>query len=410
MFAGNQPGLCHHCPVKLTIVHIDPAPPTRSTPGVDFGWTDAEGELYERARKFGGAVGGAKDGAFTFSRENWKRCGDFGLLGLSIPAAHGGMGLSAQTTARVLEGFSRGCDDTGLAFSVAAHLFACLMPIEAFATDAVKARLVRPLATGAAIGANAITEAEAGSDVFAQKTRAVRDADEYVLTGNKVFVTNGPEADVFLVYASTNPAHGYLGITAFVIERSAPGLTVGKRFETIGLQGAPIGAIYLEDCRVPVENMLGSEGGGGVVFQHSMAWERACLFATYLGVMERQLEQAMKFASERRQFGKPIARNQAVSHRIVDMKLRSEAARLLLYKACWMLDSGEDPTLAAALAKLAVSEAAIESGMDAIRIHGGAGVMVEAGVERGLRDAIPSVVFSGTSEMQRELIAKALGL
>ena len=274
----------------------------------------------------------------------------------------------------------------------------------------LKSSVLPQLASGEYLGANAISETDAGSDVFALKTRAVRDGADYVVTGVKNYVTNGPIADIFLVYAFTEPSHGYLGVSAFAIPRQSPGLVVGGRFEKVGLRSAPMSSIYLENCRVPASHLVGEEGQGALIFKASMLWERACLFAAYLGMMDRQLEETIAFAKARRQFGKPIGQYQAVSHRISEMKLRLESARLLLHRACWLKDREVNSSLAISLAKLAISEAAVQSGIDAIRVHGGAGVVAETGVAQGLLDSLPSLIFSGTSDIQRELIARELGL
>jgi alkylation response protein AidB-like acyl-CoA dehydrogenase len=380
---------------------------------MDFRPSDAHRELAARTRAFAREHLGRPEAhadAHAFPKQAWKKLGAFGLLGLSLPQQYGGLGLDALGTALAIEALGGSCDDAGLVFSACAHLFACAMPVASHGSAALTERLLPALASGVRVGANAITEAEAGSDVHALRARAVRDGAHYRITGVKTYVTNGPIADVFVVYASTNPGHGHLGITAFVVERGADGLRVGAPFEKMGLASSPMSAVYLEDCRVPADHVLGREGDGAAVFASSMTWERACLFAAYLGAMERQLEATLRFARERRQFDKPIGKHQAVSHRIVDMKLRLDAARLLLYRACWLRDQGQDATLEISLAKLAVSEAAVQSSLDAIRVHGGMGTVVEAGIERGLRDAIPATIFSGTSDIQRELVARRLGL
>ena len=379
---------------------------------MDFRPTSAQIELAARITAFartrlGPSCARAENG---FPAEAWRTLGEFGLLGLSVPERHGGLGLDTLGTALAVEALGKGCDDAGLVFSACAHLFACTMAIAAHGSDALKDRVLASLASGERIGANAASEAEAGSDVHAMRARAVRDGGRYRLSGAKMYVTNGPVADVFVVYASTEPRHGHLGLTAFVVERGAPGVRSGAPFAKMGLGSAPVSSVYFDDCPVPAENVLGREGDGAAVFARSMVWERACLFASYLGSMDRQLEATVRFARERRQFDTPIGRFQAVSHRIVDMKLRLEAARLLLYRACWLCDQGHDATIEISLAKLAVSEAAVQSGLDAIRVHGGMGTLVEAGVERGLRDAIPATIFSGTSDIQREIVARRLGL
>jgi alkylation response protein AidB-like acyl-CoA dehydrogenase len=381
---------------------------------MDFSWTESQSTLakrtYEFARERLNRDLAKREREHRFAAEEWRLCGEFGLLGLCVPTQYGGLGLDTLTTACAVEAFGRGCEDAGLVFSANAHLFACLMPIAEQGSEPLKQSLLPALCSGERIGANAITEAEAGSDVFALKTRAVRDGEFYILNGTKSYVSNGPVAHTFLVYATTNPAHGYMAVTAFVVNRDTPGLKLGQPFDKMGLTTSPISSLYLEDCRVPAGNMLGKEGDGRAVFASSMQWERACLFAGYLGSMERQLEQTIAYAVSRRQFHRAISKNQAIAHRIVDMKMRLESARLLLYRACWLRDQGDKALAEVSLAKLAISEAAIHSSLDAIHIHGGNGFMTETGVERALRDAIPSTIFSGTSEIQRDLVAQSLGL
>ncbi len=371
---------------------------------MEFSWDSEESELYRGALTFAEKLGGVSPS------DRWARCGDFGLLGLCAPRELGGSGLGALGTARVLEAFGRGCRDGGLLFSASAHLFACTMPIVEHAAPALAKRLVPGLASGKLVGANAITEAEAGSDVFAMKTTAALDGDDYVIEGTKSYVTNGPTADVLLVYAVTHPKRGYFGLSAFAVEAGTPGVVRGQPFRKVGLHGAQTGSVYFDRCRVPASQRLGDEGQGAPIFQASMDWERACLFASYLGAMDRDLGTAIDHAKGRKQFGRPIGKNQAVAHRIADMKLRLESARLLLYRACWAKDRGLDAGLEISLAKLAVSEAAVRSGLDLIQLHGSLGVTEETGLAASLLDALPSTIFSGTSEIQRDLVARALGL
>jgi L-prolyl-PCP dehydrogenase len=377
---------------------------------MDFAWSESDCELHDRAATFARSLNGSGDESDAFSLEAWRRCGEFGLLGLSVPLALGGGGLGALLTARVIEAFGRACTNGGLLFSAAAHLFACTMPIVEYADEELKRTLAPKLARGELIGANAITEAEAGSDVAAVKTKATRDGDHYVLDGVKSYVTNGPIADLFLVYAATHATRGFFGLTAFAVNKKTPGLVVGRPFHKVGLHAAPIAQVYFENCRVPASRRLGEEGQGMAIFQASMAWERGCLFAAYLGAMERDLATAVSFARERRQFERPIGKNQAISHRIADMKLRLESARWLLYRSCWLKDRGQESTLDVSLAKLAVSEAAVQSGLDLIRIHGSLGVSSESRLADSLFNALPATTFSGTSEIQRDLISRSLGL
>ena len=379
-----------------------------------FDWSDEQRLLLRNAYDFADRnLNHGLNERFSEGRlckQSWSHMGTFGALGLCLPPEFGGLGFDTLTAAGMMESLGEGCKDLGLLFSAAAHQFACAEPIAKAGAEDLKERLLPRLADGRAIGANAITEAEAGSDIAALKTSAVRSDDGYVLQGSKSYVSNGPVADVFIVYATTDPSAGYLGITAFCVERDTPGLVIGERICTMGMETAPISSLYLDNCRVPLSHRIGDEGGGSAIFAESMQSERTCLFAIYLGVMKRQLNLAIEHARNRRQFRRPIARFQSVAHRIADMKLHLDSSRLLLYRACWERDQGRTASLAVSLAKLATSEGAVAVGMDMIRVFGGAGVMTEVGVERGLRDAVPSLIFSGTSDIQRNLIAKELGL
>ena len=298
----------------------------------------------------------------------------------------------------------------GLVFGVLAHLFACAMPIAEHGSAKLRAELLPGLCAGALIGANAITEEQAGSDVSALAARAVRTPDGYRLSGEKTFVSNGPVADVFLVYAVTRPDLGHLGLSAFAVEAGTSGLSVGPPMPKLGLTRCPAGRLVLDDCLVPADRMLGRDGQGAAIFQTSMRWERTCLFAAYLGQSARLLARCVTHARERRQFGAPIGANQAVAHRIARMWLRLAAARALLDSACARLDQGERAVAEVAMAKLAISENAVRTAYEAVRLFGGGGVLVAGDVERELRDAVPCTTFSGTSEMQLEQIVKELGL
>lgn len=359
-------------------------------------------------------LGAGRPVAEHLTRQEWQAAADLGLAGLCLPADDGGQGLGALDTALCLEAFGRSCEDTGLVFALCAHLLACAVPVRDFADERVRGRLVSGLASGGLIAANAMTEDEAGSDVGHLATTARPVDGGYVLHGEKSFVSNAPVADLIVTYAVTGPAAGFLGISAFAVPRELDGVRVGPAFSKMGLSSCPAARVEFEHCFVPEEYRLGPEGSGAAVFQHSMAWERSCLFAAYLGLMDRQLGQCVEHARRRRQFGHPIGGFQAVSHRIATMKQRLEGARLLLYRACWLLDQPPDrwpdDTSAAALAKVAVSEAAVANGLDAVRIFGGAGYLSPTGIEQQLRDSVPAVIFSGTTDIQRELIAREAGL
>ncbi|MFR0356221.1 L-prolyl-[peptidyl-carrier protein] dehydrogenase [Streptomyces sediminimaris] len=342
-------------------------------------------------------------------RRRWRRAGEQGLVGGAVPADYGGSGLDAVASSAVMEALGYGGEDTGFAFSVAAHLFAALMPVVEFGTEEQKREWLPGLCSGELIAAHGITEPEAGSDALSLRTRAERKGDEYVLHGSKCFTTNAPVADVFVVQAATEPSGGFFGLTAFVVEAGTPGLSVGAPYDKVGLRGSPTADVHFDGCVVPAGRVLGTEGAGATVFSASMKWERVCLFAIYLGAMRRVLESTIAYAKEREQFGSPIGGFQAVGHRIVDMTLRLESARLLLYKAARGLARGDQDEIAPALAKLAVSEAAVQLGLDAVQVRGGLG-MVGGEAETFLRDALPARVFSGTSEIQKNNVARALGL
>jgi hypothetical protein len=296
-------------------------------------------------------------------------------------------------------------------FSLCAHLLSCVVPLWQFGSEEQKRRYLPGLCGGTLIGVHAMTEPESGSDAFALRTRGVRDGDGFRITGTKTFISNGPVADLVIVFAATDPAKGYHGgVTAFLVERGAPGFEVTQRFEKMGLRTSPIGELVFDKVYVGPEAVLAGTGGGSTVFTHAMDWERICLFASHLGTMDRLLEQTVGHARSRRQFGQPIGKFQAVSHRLADMKTNLEAARLLVYRAAWRLGRSRTVSLDAAIAKLFTSESLLQAALATVQVHGGYGYMEEYGVERTLRDAVGSTLYSGTSEMQRNIIAGWLGL
>jgi alkylation response protein AidB-like acyl-CoA dehydrogenase len=254
-----------------------------------------------------------------------------------------------------------------------------------------------------------MSEPESGSDAFALATRAEETAGGFRLSGSKTFVTNGPEADVFVLFARTG-AGGFAGISAFLVERETPGLVVGGPLRKMGLTGSPMCELFLDGCEVPTAALLGRKGGGMAVFSASMRLERSCILASAVGTMQRQLEESLEYARSRRQYGEPIGSFQAVAHRLVDMRVRVETARLMLYRLARLLDDGRPVDAEAALTKLHISESYVASSLDALRLHGGYGYLAEYGVERELRDAVGSILYSGTSEIQRNIVARGMGL
>ncbi len=380
---------------------------------MDLGWTEEQKQLKDAV------VGFAQeelksdvadlDRRGEFDRDGWKKCGAFRIHGLPVPEQFGGRGADVLTTVCALEGLGYGCMDNGLLFSINAHMWGCELPILIFGTDAQKERYLPPLCRGELIGANAMSEPGAGSDAYSLTTTAERRGDGYVLNGRKIFITNGPIADVVVVYATVDPAKGSAGISAFLVEGRFRGFSMSPTMEKMGLRTVPMGELDLVDCEVPVENRLGKEGAGVAAFTHSMEWERSCILATAVGAMQRQLETCIQYAKRRRQFGQPIGKFQLVSSKIVDMKLRLETARLLLYKVAWLKNAGRFVLSEASMAKLHISEAWVQSCMDAMEIHGGYGYLTRTELERELRDALGSKFYSGTSEIQRLIIAQTMG-
>jgi alkylation response protein AidB-like acyl-CoA dehydrogenase len=349
-----------------------------------------------------------RDEQREFSRSGWKKCADFGVMRLPVPEEHGGSDAGPLTTVAVMEGLGYGCRDQGLLFCINAHLWTNSIPILKFGTPEQKAKYLPRLCDGSLIGANGASEPGAGSDIFSMRTLAAKGADGYVLNGSKIWVTNAPVADLFTIYATLDPKRGAMGVCCFLVEKGTPGLSVSKKLDKMGLRTAPMAEVFLKDCRVPLTARLGREGFGPAVFNCSMAWERASILATCLGTMRRQLEKCIAYARSRKQFGQPIGKFQSVANRIVDMQLRYETARLLLYKVGWLMEQGRSADRDAAMAKLYVSEAFLQSCLDAVQVHGAAGYMTELEFERELRDAVGSRLYSGTSEIQRNIIARGL--
>jgi alkylation response protein AidB-like acyl-CoA dehydrogenase len=352
----------------------------------------------------------ARDRGERFSREDWLKCAEFGVQGMPIPPEYGGMGLGILPLIAVMEGLGYGCRDSGLLFSINAHLWTNSIPILLYGSEEQRRRYLPGLCDGTLIGANGASEPGAGSDIFSLRTRAVRDGDAYVLNGTKTFVTNAPVADLFVVYATIDPALGPMGVTAFIVERDTPGFTVGNHLEKMGLRTSPMAEIVFEDCVIPSANRLGREGRGVEIFECSMEWERGCILGSFIGVMRRQLEACIAHARSRKQFGQAIGKFQSVANRIVDMRVRLDTARPLVYRIGELKAENRKAVVESSIAKLYVSEALVQSMLDAVQIHGGYGYMTEQEVERDLRDAIASTIYSGTSEIQRNIIARGLGL
>ncbi|MEL6160320.1 MAG: acyl-CoA dehydrogenase family protein [Cyanobacteria bacterium J06623_5] len=346
-----------------------------------------------------------------FSWENWKKCADFGIQGMCMPAEYSGSpALDIMTAVLGMEAIGYGCEDGGLTLALNAQMWTVQILLLQFGTDEQKKRYLPRLCKGEWIGVHALSEPSSGSDVYSLKTSATKCDGGYILNGRKKFVTCAPICDLALVFATLDAGLGKWGLTVFLVERALPGFSTGPVKEKMGLRTAPFGEILFEDCFVPEENRLGPEGAGFSFSHSSLEYDRCFNLASELGAMERQLERTIAYAQSREQYGQPIGKFQSVSNRIADMKLRLETARLLLYKVAWLKERGQPAMMEAALLKLHLSECYVASGLDAVRIHGGNGYLTEHGVEREFRDAVGGVIYAGTSDIQRNIIARSLGL
>jgi alkylation response protein AidB-like acyl-CoA dehydrogenase len=378
---------------------------------MDFSWTKEQLDYKQKVIEFAKAnldeQIAERDQNCVFSREAWEKCAAFGLLGLSVPKADGGLFEEVEflTATLAMESLGYACRDNGLPFGLNAQMWTVQYPIVQFGSEAQKQKFLPHLIGGKWIGCHALTESEAGSDVYNMQTRAKKVEGGYILNGSKQYVTFAPIADVVLVFANVNPEIGTFGITGFLVEKGMKGFTNGENKVKMGLRTVPFGDLIFEDCFVPEENRLSTEGSGWGITMHSLEYDRCNILAGQLGAMQYQLEQTIAYVKKRKQFGKPVAQFQAVSNRIANMKLRLETSRLLLYKLAWLNQNGKPATLESAMLKLLLSESFVESSMDAIRNHGGHGYITENEIERNMRDAIGSVIYAGTSDIQRNIIS-----
>jgi alkylation response protein AidB-like acyl-CoA dehydrogenase len=346
-----------------------------------------------------------------FDRELWRRSAACGIQGLPVPAEFGGRGLTSLDTVVALEALGYGCEDGGLVFALCAHLLAGVVPLWKHGDDQQRRRLLPGWCDGSLIAANAMTEPQAGSDVFSITLKAERDGAGHRLTGTKTFITNAAVADWAIVFAVTDSAKGFHGgLTAFLLDMSSKGVIRSASFNTVGVRSCAIGEIHLSEAFVPDGMVLGGVGGGSAVFNTAMEWERGCLFAAHVGAMERLLETVIRRVRSRKQFAQSIGKFQAVAHRVADMKVELDAARLLTWRSAWRLQNARTAALEASITKLFVSEAFLRVSIDAIRTFGGQGLLEEHDVERVTRDALAGVIYSGTSDIQRNIIARWLGL
>ncbi|MCC6436025.1 MAG: acyl-CoA dehydrogenase [Acidimicrobiales bacterium] len=346
----------------------------------------------------------------TFWAEGFRRIAAFGALGIMAPPELGGGGGPLAELLLTLEGLGYGCEDYGLVFAAGAQVLSTQNALQRFGTAQQQQRYLAPLLRAERRGAFCMSEPESGSDAFALTTTAERCSDGFVLHGHKCWITFAPVADFFVVFAKTDPSAGQWGVSAFLVDSSTPGVSVSANREKMGLRTTPFGDVVLDGCTVPEENLLGPIGAGASMFSAVLEDERAFLFAAELGAMERLLHTTVAFARDRRQFGQRIAEFQAVSHKLADMKLRHETARTMLYKTALLAAAGRSITMASALTKMHATENALTTAVDAVRVHGAKGYVSEFGIERQVREALGGLFTSGTSDVQRNIVARLLGL
>ena len=342
----------------------------------------------------------------VFPREILKKMGELGLMGIPAPAKYGGAEMDFISYILAIEELSKVSATIGVILAV--HTSVGTNPILYFGTEEQKQKYVSKLATGEYLGAFALTEPNAGSDAGSLKSRAVKQGDHYVINGSKVFITNGGEADTYIVFASTNPDAGKSGISAFIVEKDTQGLIVGKDEHKMGLLGSRTVQLTFEDMKVPVENLLGEEGQGFKVAMANLDVGRIGIGAQALGIAEAALACAVDYAKERQQFGKPIAAQQGLGFKLADMATSVEASRLLVYRAASLRAQGLPCGKEASIAKLFASKTAVDVAIEAVQVFGGYGYTKDYPVERFFRDAKICEIYEGTSEIQRLVISRAL--
>jgi len=339
----------------------------------------------------------------------WKLLADCGIIGTCISPEYGGMGLSALDMLLVLESLGKANSDNGLSFALAAHTLSCVIPINKYGTPSQKEKYLKPLLSGELIAANAMTESESGSDVFNMQCKATKKDGSYILNGTKTFISNSAVSELVLTYAATHPDKGFFGgITAFLVDKQ--NYSSGNQFRKMGLESCSLGEIIFENSVLSNQNILGHEGGGALIFNHSMEWERICLTGIHIGAMHRVMDKTIDFVKQRKSLGQNIGKFQGVSHAVADMQVSLEVARNYAYKAAWLLDNQKNVSKEAAIAKLFVSNTVKTFMLQALQIFGGYGYISDYGIEQEVRDALAATIYSGTSEIQKNIIASHLGI
>jgi butyryl-CoA dehydrogenase len=347
-----------------------------------------------------------RDEEERFDREIFDKMSELGLTGIPWPEKYGGIGSDFLAYAIAVEELSR--VDASVGVTLSAHTSLAGWPVYKFGTEEQKQKYLRPMAEGKSIGAYCLTEPGSGSDAGNMKTIARQEGDHYVLNGSKIFITNGGVADIYIVFALTNPELKHKGTSAFIVESSFPGFKVGKKEEKLGIRSSPTTEVIFEDCIVPAENLLGEEGDGFKIAMMTLDGGRNGIAAQAVGIAQGALDAAVSYAKEREQFGKPIMKNQGVSFKLADMATNIEAARLLTYQAAWLESEGLPYGKASAMAKLFAGDTAMKTTIEAVQVFGGYGYTKEYPVERFMRDAKITQIYEGTQEIQRLVISRML--
>jgi alkylation response protein AidB-like acyl-CoA dehydrogenase len=346
-----------------------------------------------------------------FPQESWKKCAEMGLMSLLTAEQHGGLAEDLLSCAVSIQALSYGCEDSGLTHAIITQL-CCIVLLNLYGSEAQKQRYLPKLSTGELIAAQSITEPDAGSDVLSMRTRVDAAGKSFTLSGGKVFISNGPLANLVIVFAKNSEGKSTFGgdISCFLVEKGTQGFTVGNPLAKMGLRTLQNSELFFDEVSVPAEMMLGKSGHGMFIFNEAIEWERVLMTAAHLGTLERVLEKCVGYVKTRKQFGREIGKNQSVANKITGMKVHLELGKLMLYKMAWLKDQGKRAALEASLGKLFVSESLKSACLDAVQIHGGYGFMQEGDLERDLRDSIAATIYSGTSEIQHNIIARILGL
>jgi len=377
---------------------------------LDFQLTAEQEMLRKTVREFAAKevapTAAQRDEDEQFSRDIYDKIGRLGLTDIPFPEEYGGAGWDNLTYIVAVEELSRACASTGITFSASISLAA--WPILAYGTAEQKKQFLTPLADGSKLGAFGLTESGAGTDASAQQTIATADGDSYILNGVKTFITNGGEAEIYVIMAMTDRSKGTRGISAFIVEKNTPGFTFGTVERKMGIRASATTELIFRDCRIPKTNLLGREGDGFKIAMATLDGGRIGVAAQALGIAQRALDEAVKYAKERRQFGKPISSFQGISFMLADMATQVEAARLLTYRAAYQKDQGQPYSKEAAMAKMFASDAAMQVTTDAVQIFGGYGYSREYPVERLMRDAKITQIYEGTNQVQQMVVSAAI--